>query len=138
MKDITVTITGWVANDSRHTTDGDTERTTVRIASTPRYFDKTTQEWKDGKTEWFNAHALGTTAANIAASITKGQPVIVAGRLSTSTWDTDNGPRTDLWIDIDTIGHGRGEGRGVRSTERGTDPPRSVPAPPDPTTRLGS
>ncbi|NYI42915.1 single-stranded DNA-binding protein [Demequina lutea] len=106
MNDLTISVTGWVATDPKHIVGPTgTRLTSFRLASTARHFDRTRQEWTDGKTEWFTVRVFREAAINVKDSLAKGQPVVVRGRLSTHDWDSDTGQRTDLIIDADAIGH---------------------------------
>ena len=51
------------------------------VASTPRYLDKTTNEWKDGDSLFLQCQIWRQAAENVAESLTKGMRVIVSGRL---------------------------------------------------------
>ena len=75
------------------------------VASTPRTFDKDTQEWKDGETLWLRCNAWRQLAENVAESLTKGTRVVVTGRLKQRSFDTREGEkRTVIELDVDEIG----------------------------------
>ena len=75
------------------------------VASTPRAFDKATNEWKDGDTLFMRCSIWRDYAENIAASLTKGILVIVSGRLGQRTFETTEGDkRTVVELDVDEIG----------------------------------
>ena len=61
------------------------------VASTPRTFDKTTQEWRDGDTLWMPVTVWREQAENCAESLTKGARVVVQGRLTQENWEDKNG-----------------------------------------------
>lgn len=110
--DMHVTVVGWVATDPRHLIAGSGRPYTFfRVASTPRYFDRGTGQWHDKQTEWFQVRIYGEAAMTVAASVRTGQPVVVYGRLRTSRWESEAGPRTDLTIDVTAIGHDLTRGR---------------------------
>lgn len=119
MNDLTITVTGWVATDPRHVV-GPTgaSLTSFRLASTSRYFDRASNEWVDGQTEWFTVRTFRSAAVTVKRSIEKGQPVVVAGRLRTNEWASEQGPRTDLLIDATSVGHDLT--RGVATFTRAT------------------
>lgn len=52
-----------------------------RVASTPRWFDAASGTWQQGRTNWYTVTAFRRLAKNIAASIDKGHPVLLTGRL---------------------------------------------------------
>ena len=76
-----------------------------RIASTPRTFDKQTNEWKDGETLWLGCSVWRQAAENVAESLQKGMRVIVQGRLKSRSYETREGEkRTVFEIDVDEVG----------------------------------
>lgn len=79
--------------------------TDFRVASTPRKHDKASDAWSDGETIWFGVTCWRGLAENVAASLQKGDRVVVTGRLGASSWTTDLGEkRSGLEIDAATVG----------------------------------
>jgi len=75
------------------------------VASTPRTFDRQTQEWKDGEAMFINCAAWRNLAENVAESLTKGARVIVSGRLRSRSYEGREGEkRTVFEIEVDEIG----------------------------------
>ena len=75
------------------------------IASTPRTFDRQTNEWKDGETLFLRASVWREAAENVAETLTKGTRVIAQGRLKARTYDDREGnKRTSYELDVDEIG----------------------------------
>ena len=75
------------------------------IASTPRAFDKTSNEWKDGDTMFLNCSVWRQAAENVSESLTKGMRVIVQGRLKSRSYDDREGnKRTVFEVDVEEIG----------------------------------
>jgi single-strand DNA-binding protein len=75
------------------------------IASTPRAFDKTKNEWKDGDTLFLRASAWRDLAEHVAESLTKGQRVVATGRLKQRSYEDREGvKRTVVELDVDEIG----------------------------------
>lgn len=75
------------------------------IASTPRTFDRQSNEWKDGETLFLRASVWREAAENVAESLTKGMRVIVNGRLKSRSYDTKEGEkRTVIELEVDEIG----------------------------------
>ena len=75
------------------------------IASTPRAFDKTSNEWKDGDTMFLNCSIWRQAAEHVAESLTKGTRVIVQGRLKSRSYETREGEkRTVFEIDVEEVG----------------------------------
>ncbi|GAB3580582.1 single-stranded DNA-binding protein [Calidifontibacter terrae] len=75
------------------------------VASTPRTFDRQTNEWKDGETLFMRCSVWREAAENVAESLTRGSRVIVSGRLKSRSFDTKEGEkRTVMELDVDEIG----------------------------------
>lgn len=75
------------------------------VASTPRTFDRDSGEFRDGEALFMPCTAWREVAEHLAESLTKGTRVIVTGRLTQSTWKTDDGEkRTALALQVDEIG----------------------------------
>lgn len=75
------------------------------VASTPRTFDKSTNEWKDGEANFFRCAAWRQLAENVAESLQKGQRVIVTGRLRIRNYERQDGSKgTSVEIDVDEVG----------------------------------
>ncbi|GAA1998008.1 single-stranded DNA-binding protein [Brevibacterium samyangense] len=75
------------------------------VASTPRTFDRQSQEFKDGETMFLRCNAWREMAENVAESLQRGSRVIVQGRLKSRTFDTKEGERRTVFeLDVDEIG----------------------------------
>lgn len=75
------------------------------IASTPRSFDRASNEWKDGETLFMRGSCWREFAEHVAGSLTKGMRVVAQGRLKQRSYDTKEGEkRTVVEMDIDEIG----------------------------------
>jgi single-strand DNA-binding protein len=74
------------------------------VASTPRTFDKASNEWKDGETLFMRCSLWREAAENVAESLTKGMRVIVTGRLGQRSYDKDGEKRTVVEMQVDEIG----------------------------------
>jgi len=75
------------------------------VASTPRTFDRQTQEWKDGEAMFITCAAWRNLAENVAESLTKGARVIVSGRLRSRSYEGREGERRTVFeIEVDEIG----------------------------------
>ena len=75
------------------------------IASTPRAFDKQSNEWKDGDTMFLNCSIWRQAAEHVAESLTKGTRVIVQGRLKSRSYDDREGnKRTVFEVEVDEVG----------------------------------
>ena len=75
------------------------------VASTPRTFDRQTNEWKDGDAMFLNCSVWRQYAENVAESLSKGTRVIVSGRLKARSYETREGEkRTVFEVDVDEVG----------------------------------
>src|SRR5687768_5019176 len=75
------------------------------VASTPRTFDKQSNEWKDGEALFLNCSVWRQAAENAAESLVRGMRVIVSGRLKARSYETREGEkRTVFEIDVDEVG----------------------------------
>ena len=75
------------------------------IASTPRAFDKQSNEWKDGDTMFLNCSVWRQAAENVSETLTKGMRVIVQGRLKSRSYDDREGNRRTVFeVDVDEVG----------------------------------
>src|SRR3954466_8410293 len=75
------------------------------VASTPRTFDRQTNEWKDGDALFLRCSIWRQSAENVAESLTRGMRVIVSGRLRQRSYETREGEkRTVIELDVEEIG----------------------------------
>jgi len=75
------------------------------IASTPRSFDRASNDWKDGEALFLRASVWREFAEHVASSLTKGSRVIVQGRLKQRSYETKEGEkRTAIELEVDEIG----------------------------------
>src|SRR5437588_5084532 len=76
-----------------------------RIASTPRFLDKATNEWKDGESLFLSCNVWRQAAENVAESLQRGMRVIVQGRLKQRSYETKEGEkRTVFEVEVDEVG----------------------------------
>lgn len=102
-----VTLVGYVAQDPNiRTTATGKQLTKVRVGTTPRYRDNETGQWRDAESSYYTITCWNKLAAHVRASLHKGDPVIVKGKLKTSTFEDKNGQlKTSVEITADTMGH---------------------------------
>ncbi len=75
------------------------------IASTPRSFDRASNDWKDGEALFLRASCWREFAEHVAGSLTKGSRVIAQGRLKQRSFETKEGEkRTSIELEVDEIG----------------------------------
>lgn len=76
-----------------------------RIASTPRTFDRQTNEWKDGEALFLSCAVWRQYAENVAESLTKGMRVVVQGKLKQRSYEDREGQRrTVVELDVEEVG----------------------------------
>jgi single-strand DNA-binding protein len=76
-----------------------------RIASTPRYLDRQTNEWKDGESLFLTCNVWRQAAENVAESLHRGTRVVVQGRLKQRSYETKEGEkRTVFEVEVDEVG----------------------------------
>ena len=75
------------------------------VASTPRTFDRQTNDWKDGETLFMRCSVWRDAAENVAESLNRGTRVIVSGRLKSRSYETKEGEkRTVVELEVDEVG----------------------------------
>ena len=93
------------------------------IASTPRSFDRASNEWKDGETLFLRCSIWRQAAEHAAESLTRGTRVIAQGRLKQRSYETSEGDkRTVIELDVDEVGPSlRYATAQVNRSQRGSD-----------------
>lgn len=127
--DAQVNLTGWVGGpvESRPTRNG-TASASFRLGSTPRI--RRNGEWVDGETTWLTVTCFRSLAENVATSLGKGDPVVVAGKLRTQSWTKDGERHERLVLEAVTIGHDLTKGTSAfsRSERTASDDPSDLAA----------
>lgn len=102
-----VTIRGFVGTDVKcSVASTGLPITKFRLGSSDRYFDKKTNSWVDGETNWYSVSMFRQLATNAGVSLQKGDRVIVTGKLRVRAWVNDDGKSgTTVEIDADSAGH---------------------------------
>ena len=120
--DTTITIIGNLTGDPelRFTPSG-AAVANFTVASTPRTFDRQSNEWKDGETLFMRCSVWRDAAENVAESLVRGTRVIVSGRLKSRSYETKEGEkRTVIEMEVDEIGPSlRYASAKVTKTQRG-------------------
>ena len=104
--DTQITIAGNLVDDPelRFTPSGQPVAK-FRVASTPRYLDKGTNEWKDGDSLFLTCNVWRQAAENVAESLTRGMRVIVSGRLRQRSYETKEGEKRTVYeVEVDDVG----------------------------------
>jgi single-strand DNA-binding protein len=106
MNETLITLAGWLGNDVQLRQVGDQLVANFRVASTPRRYQRKTDSWVDGDTQWYSVSAWRGLADNCAQSLRRGDPVVVHGRLRVETWTGTSGAEmTSFEIDASFVGH---------------------------------
>ena len=101
-----ISISGLVATTPRHlVTQEGLPITSFRLASASRRFDRKKNSWIDGETNWFTITCFRQLAINSAASINKGERVLLSGKLKIRDWDNGERTGTSVEVEADSIGH---------------------------------
>jgi single-strand DNA-binding protein len=101
-----ITVVGNLTSDPelRYTQNG-LAVANFTIASTPRSFDRASNDWKDGEALFLRASVWREFAEHVAGSLTKGSRVIATGRLKQRSYETKEGEkRTSIELEVDEIG----------------------------------
>jgi single-strand DNA-binding protein len=104
--DVTITVIGNLTDDPelRFTPSG-AAVANFTVASTPRFLDRQTNEWKDGEPLFLTCNVWRQAAENCAESLQRGARVIVTGRLRQRSYETREGEkRTVMELEVDEIG----------------------------------
>ncbi|MEU9831022.1 single-stranded DNA-binding protein [Streptosporangium sp. NPDC048047] len=106
MNDIQITLTGNVAAPPRQHTFPDGSRvTSLKVASTSRYFDRDNQQWCNGETTYFGVRCFRGLADNVAQSVRLGQPIVVQGRLRIREFVHEGERRFMPEVEANSLGH---------------------------------
>lgn len=106
MNESMVTFQGWLGADVRTRHAAGVLVASFRVASTPRRLNRATGEWHDGPTQWYSVNAWRALGDHCASSLRRGDPVVVHGRLTQSTWvNADGVEMTTLDVDASFVGH---------------------------------
>jgi single-strand DNA-binding protein len=104
--DTVITVVGNLTDDPdlRFTPSG-AAVANFTVASTPRFFDKQTNDWRDGDALFLRCSVWRQAAESVAESLTKGARVIVQGRLKQRSYETREGEkRTTYELEVEEVG----------------------------------
>lgn len=101
-----ISVAGLVATTPRHlVTQEGLPITSFRLASSTRRFDRSQNRWIDGDTNWYTVTAFHSLAINVNASISKGDRIMLTGKLRVRDWDNGERAGTSVEIEADAMGH---------------------------------
>jgi single-strand DNA-binding protein len=104
--DTQITIAGNLVDDPelRYTPNGQAVAR-FRVASTPRFRDNATGEWKDGDSLFLTCNVWRQAAENVAESLQRGMRVVVQGRLRQRSYETREGEKRTVYeVEVDEVG----------------------------------
>ncbi|MFE9681726.1 single-stranded DNA-binding protein [Streptomyces sp. NPDC006285] len=137
MNETMVCVVGNVATQPvfRETAAGPSAR--FRLAVTQRYWDREKNSWRDGHTNFFTVWANRALAANVQASVSLGEPLVVRGRLKVRSEQRDGQSWTGADIEASAIGHDLARGtaafrrllRGDPASDQPSDQPSEQSSP---------
>ena len=122
MNETLVTLQGWLGTDVTLRQAGETPVASFRVACTPRRYQKKTDQWVDGTTQWFSVNAWRALAEHCERSLRRGDPVVVHGRLNAQVWSNSAGLEVTSY-DVEAVVVGHDLNRGTSTFLR---PPRPL------------
>lgn len=106
MTDTFVTLHGWLGNDVQVRQAGGAQVATFRLGCTPRRYQRRTDSWVDGPTQWYSVDAWRTLGDHCRDSLRRGDPVVVHGRLEVQRWvNSAQVEVTSLVVEATSVGH---------------------------------
>lgn len=132
--DAIITVSGNLGTEVEFRAFDGFSRANFRMACTPRI--RRGNDWIDGHTTWINVECANRIAENARDSLTKGDPVVVSGRLRTRIWEAEGTKHERMVVEASSIGHdlARGTTQFVKSqpVERAeAEQPMADPEPED-------
>jgi single-strand DNA-binding protein len=127
MNDTFVTVSGWLGSNVTLRQAAGVPVAAFRVASTPRRFQRSTETWEDGDTQWYSVNAWRSLAENCERSLRRGDPVVVHGKLTAHVWTNKAGLEvTTFEVEAAFVGHDLN--RGTSDFQR-RKPARETPGP---------
>jgi single-strand DNA-binding protein len=123
MSDSTITVRGWLGGDVNLREAGEVPVANFRLACSPRKYNRRTDTWSEGLTQWYSVTAWRALAENCAGSLHRGDPVVVHGRLETRTYvNANNVEVLSFEIDAVHVGHDLTRGTSAFTRSQRADP----------------
>jgi single-strand DNA-binding protein len=135
MNESFITVQGYVGSTVLLRQAGDHKVASFRLGVTPRKLDRSTGAWHDGETQWYSVSAWRTLGENVTASLRKGDPVVVQGRLTARTWiNASHAEVVSYEIEATHVGHDlhRGTTHFQKNVRPGADPAAGQQGLPEP------
>ncbi|MFJ1754482.1 single-stranded DNA-binding protein [Kitasatospora sp. NPDC088134] len=127
MDEALVTMVGNAASDVTYReTAGGVSVANFRLAAKERRYDRERGDWSDGETTWVTVVAWRRLAVNLVGSISKGDPVLVNGRLRVREWGEEGARRVEVEVEARSVGHDLSRGTSLfrRAVEAKSPPPQ--------------
>ncbi|HET7069483.1 MAG TPA: single-stranded DNA-binding protein [Nocardioides sp.] len=106
MNETFVTLTGWLGGDVQLREAAGVPVASFRVASTPRRYQRKTDTWENGATQWYSVNAWRALATNCDHSLRRGDPVVVHGKLTVRAWINKSGVEvTTFEVEAAFVGH---------------------------------
>lgn len=126
MTDTFVTLHGWLGSDVQVRQAGGAQVATFRLGCTPRRYQRRTDSWVDGPTQWYSVDAWRALGDNCRDSLRRGDPVVVHGRLEVQRWvNSAQVEVTSLVVEAASVGHDLT--RGVSQFRKTPRPEQAAP-----------
>lgn len=114
MNETQISFQGNVGGNVQVRQAGESRVATFRVAATPRRYQRSTDAWVDGDTQWFTVNAWRALGEHCEQSLRRGDPVFVQGRLRAQTWTNSAGLEvTGYEVDATIVGHDLSRGTAV-------------------------
>lgn len=126
MNETQISFQGNVGGNVQVRQAGESRVATFRVAATPRRYQRSTDAWVDGDTQWYTVNAWRALGEHCEQSLRRGDPVFVQGRLRATTWTNSAGIEvTGYEVDAAVVGHDLSRGTAVFTR---TPRPEGAPA----------
>jgi single-strand DNA-binding protein len=139
MYETLVTVVGNAVDaPNRRNLEGGTTVCNFRVASTARRFDRQTGTWIDGDSLFLKVTCWRQLADNVAASVHKGDPIVVTGRVFTKSYEKDGQRRSSYEMEAHSVGHDLARGTSEFIRPQRANPTYQVDDPRDDDSAAGS
>jgi single-strand DNA-binding protein len=118
VNDTLITVVGNVVDSPRFIRTQNGSVTNFRLASTARRYDAGSQTFVDSSTFYIDVECWKDMSSHVSGSVSKGDPVIVQGLISTHSWDSDAGRRSRPQIKAVAVGHNLARGTSTFTKKR--------------------
>ena len=132
MNETDITVVGNVVDTPRRNRLSNGSVTNFRMASTARRFDPEAKDFVDSSTFWIDVACWGELGGNVSRSVSKGDPVVVRGFISTDTWETETGRRSAAKVKAVAVGLNLARGHADFHKQGRTHPATGAPATEEP------